>query len=76
MEALEKLLKYDKEIWHDFVTEYNYEEFSDELLRRRILNMAVLGVAALPDEKLYQYNRIVSNMTGIYGSGIYFDEKN
>ena len=69
VEALEKLLNYDKETWFHFVTQYDYDQFNDDTLKRRFDNMALLGIAAMTNESLSEYNGIVSGMTGVYGAG-------
>jgi hypothetical protein len=46
--------RYDKDVWFDYVTQYDYDQFQDEALKRRFKNMAVLGVAALEPDQLSQ----------------------
>ena len=52
IEAIEKLQKYDKDSWAEWISQYDIESFSDERVKRQMENLAVLGVAALPDNEL------------------------
>ena len=59
MEALEVLQAYDKKVWFDHVTQYDYEHFNNVSLKRRLENMALLGIAAMDEESLSEFNNIV-----------------
>lgn len=65
---MKKVQEYDKKSWYDIVNQYDYESFQDEDLKRRFRNMALLGIAAMKDESLDEFNNLVSKMTGIYGA--------
>ena len=69
VEALEKLQEYDKQVWFEHVTQYDYNEFNDTSLKRRFENMALLGIAAMDETNLSNFNQIVSHMQGTYGAG-------
>jgi hypothetical protein len=46
------------------VTQYNYDQFNDAGLKRRFENMALLGIAAMDETSLSDFNNIVSQMQG------------
>ena len=46
------------------MTQYNYNQFNDESLKRRFENMALLGIAAMDETSLSEFNNIVSKMQG------------
>ena len=64
VEALERLQEYDKQVWFEHVTQYNYDQFNDASLKRRFENMALLGIAAMDETSLSDFNNIVSQMQG------------
>ena len=64
VEALERLQEYDKQVWFEHVTQYNYDQFNDASLKRRFENMALLGIAAMDETSLSEFNNIVSQMQG------------
>ena len=61
--------EYDKQVWFDHVTQYNYDQFKNPSLKRRFENMALLGIAAMDEVSLSEFNNIVSEMQGVYGAG-------
>ena len=69
VKALETLQEYDKQVWFEHVTQYDYNEFNDTSLKRRFENMALLGIAAMDETNLSNFNQIVSHMQGTYGAG-------
>ncbi|ENN80010.1 hypothetical protein YQE_03557, partial [Dendroctonus ponderosae] len=54
-----------KEAWQR-VIRFNWQRFSDYSLRRQFQKYSVLGVAALPEEKVKQLETIISDMQAIY----------
>jgi hypothetical protein len=45
------LAKYDKKTWFEQVTQYDYESFKDPETKRRFQLLAILGKAALPEDR-------------------------
>lgn len=45
--------KFEKQVWEN-VSNYCWEDFDDPLLKREFKLMSVLGIPALPDDKLEQ----------------------
>ena len=51
IEAAEAVAKYDKQVWFDYITQYDYESFKDPETKRRFQLLSVLGKAALPEDR-------------------------
>jgi hypothetical protein len=49
--AAEEVAKYDKSVWFEQITQYDFESFKDPETRRRFELLSVLGKAALPEER-------------------------
>ena len=69
---------FEKESWIEHVTQYDYNLFQDETLKRRFKNLELLGNSALSADRMAQFNKIVSMMTSTYGTGKIcpFDNRN
>eukprot|EP00092_Neocalanus_flemingeri_P032409 GFUD01035244.1.p1 GENE.GFUD01035244.1~~GFUD01035244.1.p1 ORF type:complete len:665 (+),score=203.13 GFUD01035244.1:85-2079(+) len=68
-EAAKVLAAFEKESWKTIFTQYDYDQFEDEDLKRRFKMHSVLGLPALEAEDFSSFNKIVSDMTSIYGAG-------
>ncbi|XP_066138064.1 angiotensin-converting enzyme-like isoform X2 [Euwallacea fornicatus] len=60
-----EVAKNEKEAWQR-VTQFNWQGFSDYSLKRQFQKYSILGVAALPEDKLKRLNKVVSDMEAIY----------
>lgn len=67
--ASEMVASFEKDSWEKFISQFDTSTFVNRDLARRIDLMSVLGVPALDEAKLKEYNQIVSKMQGIYGAG-------
>jgi len=68
-EASEVMAAFEKKNWEEIFTQFDYESFEDQELRRRFDLHATLGDAGLEDVDFAEYTRIISEMTSIYGAG-------
>ncbi|KAG8175126.1 hypothetical protein JTE90_010533 [Oedothorax gibbosus] len=67
---LEQTLEYalfHKEAWKN-ATSYAWKSFNDTLLRRWFKSLSVLGTAALPEDKLNEFNKLKAEMKNIYST--------
>jgi len=61
--------RFHKDMWTNVTTEFpNWREFKNPDLRRKFRELTVLGTAALPEEKLQEFNQITLNMEKIYST--------
>ncbi|XP_055929558.1 inactive angiotensin-converting enzyme-related protein-like [Argiope bruennichi] len=67
---LEQTLEYSlfhKEAWKN-ATSFAWKSFNDTLLRRWFKSLSVLGTAALPEDKLNEFNRLKAEMKNTYST--------
>lgn len=55
--ASEEIAKYIKSAWKEYITQYDYEEFSDLDIKRRLKLMSTLGTSALEDDRFAQVSQ-------------------
>ncbi|GIY34930.1 angiotensin-converting enzyme [Caerostris extrusa] len=68
--TLEQTLEYSlfhKEAWKN-ATSFAWKSFNDTLLRRWFKSLSVLGTAALPEDKLNEFNRLKAEMKNTYST--------
>ncbi|GBN98811.1 hypothetical protein AVEN_41190-1 [Araneus ventricosus] len=68
--GLEQTLEYSlfhKEAWKN-ATSFSWKSFNDTLLRRWFKSLSVLGTAALPEDKLNEFNRLKAEMKNTYST--------
>ncbi|XP_035222390.1 uncharacterized protein LOC118195242 [Stegodyphus dumicola] len=58
---------FHKEAWKN-ATSFAWKSFNDTLLRRWFKSLSVLGTAALPEDKLNEFNRLKAEMKNTYST--------
>ncbi|XP_076160680.1 angiotensin-converting enzyme-like isoform X2 [Ptiloglossa arizonensis] len=63
-----------KSIWQE-VRDYPWKSIKNENIKRQFSKLSVLGVAALPEDLLQEYEKIISDMENIYSTAKICDFK-
>lgn len=54
-----EVAKYRQESWAEYITQFEYELFTDESLKRQFALLQTLGVSALSEEDLSNVSQFV-----------------
>jgi len=65
LDVTKEIAKNEKEAWKR-VIQFNWHRFSDYSIKRQFQKYSVLGDAALPEDKLTNLSKIISDMEAIY----------
>ncbi|KAF5302724.1 hypothetical protein FQR65_LT08466 [Abscondita terminalis] len=60
--------KYNKDVWTNVFHNLNEDDYSDDVLKRQIKILKVVGNAALEEDKLSELSAAVNHMTNIYNT--------
>ncbi|ODM92909.1 Angiotensin-converting enzyme [Orchesella cincta] len=59
---------FHKKVWNTVIKNVDYKSFKSEGLKRQLEKLSVIGLAALPEDKLMEHTKISSEMTDIYST--------